>query len=107
MNPAPWSLRSTAAAFASGWQRFFHEPCDARVCAAIRIVYATIVLIHFATIYPDLDRFFTDAGVLPLEAALKIAHPYSVSILAHTPQNEPGRRTAPPRPQVHPYEGPV
>ncbi|CAM5439478.1 hypothetical protein SGRIM128S_03515 [Streptomyces griseomycini] len=28
-------------------------------------------------------------------------------LLAHTPQNEPGRRTAPPRPQVHPYEGPV
>src|SRR5690606_15552561 len=28
-------------------------------------------------------------------------------LLAHTPQNEPGRRTAPPRSQVHPYEGSV
>jgi len=86
MNPTPWSLRTSWAAFTAGWQRFFHEPCDARVCAAIRIVFATLVLIHFATLYPDLDRFFTDAGILPLEAALKIAHPYSISILAYTPQ---------------------
>jgi hypothetical protein len=86
MNPDAWSLRSAAAAFARGWQRFFHEPCDARVCATIRIVFASLVLIHFATLYPDLDRFLTDAGVLPLEAALKIASPYSISILAFTPQ---------------------
>ncbi|HEY2411074.1 MAG TPA: HTTM domain-containing protein [Pirellulaceae bacterium] len=86
MNPAPWNLRSTWAAFTRGWQRFFHEPCDARVCAAIRIAFASLVLIHFAVLYPDLDRFFTDKGVLPLEAALRIAHPYSLSILAYTPQ---------------------
>jgi hypothetical protein len=86
MSPAPWSLRSTWAAIARGWQRFFHEACDARVCAAIRIVFASLVLIHLATLYPDLDRFFTEAGVLPLEAALKVAHPYSISILAYTPQ---------------------
>src|SRR6185369_5650105 len=87
MNVAPWSIRSTAAAFARGWQRFFHEPCDARVCATIRIFFAAIVLIHFATLYPDLDRFFTDGGVLPLEAALKVANPYSLSILAWAPQS--------------------
>ena len=36
MNPAPWSLRATCQALASGWNAFFHAPCDARVCAAIR-----------------------------------------------------------------------
>lgn len=85
MNPAPWSLRSTWAAFARGWQRFFHEPCDARICAAIRITYAAIVLIHLATIYSDLDWWFTDAGVLPLENGLRIASPYSWSLLALLP----------------------
>src|SRR5437660_1882451 len=86
MSVAPWSLKSAWPAFARGWQRFFHQPCDARVCAAIRAVFAAIVLIHFATLYPDLDRFFTDAGVLPLDAAQKIANPYSLSILTYTPQ---------------------
>jgi len=81
MNIAPASLRSTAAAFARGWQSFFHQPCDARVCAAIRIGYAAIVLMHLAVLYPDLDLWFTDNGVLPLEGALKIASPYSWSLL--------------------------
>src|SRR5947209_14047873 len=85
MNVAPWSLRSTAAAFARGWQSFFHQPCDARVCAAIRMAYASIVLIHLAVLYPDLDLWFTDSGVLPLENALKIASPYSWSLLAWLP----------------------
>ena len=71
MNTAPWSLKDAARAFARGWNSFFHEPCDARIPAAIRIVYATIVLIHLAVLYPDLDRWFTANGVLTMEAAKK------------------------------------
>jgi hypothetical protein len=85
MNAAPWSLPATWAAFARGWQRFFHEPCDARVYAALRIVFASLMLIHLATLYPDLDLWFTEGGILPLENALKIASPYSGSLLAVVP----------------------
>lgn len=85
MNAAPWSLSATWAAFVRGWQRFFHEPCDARIYAALRIAFATLVLIHLATLHPDLDLWFTESGVLPLENALKIASPYSWSILAMLP----------------------
>ncbi len=85
MNPAPWSLTSAWAALARGWNRFFHEPCDARICAAIRIFYAAIVLIHLATLYPDLDHWFTENGVLPLDNAKKLANPHSTSLLEFLP----------------------
>src|SRR5439155_23278940 len=81
MNVAPWSLRSTIRGLTRGWHRFFHEPCDARIPAAIRIVYAAIVLIHLAVLYPDLELWFTASGVLPVEAAEKAASPYAWSLL--------------------------
>jgi Vitamin K-dependent gamma-carboxylase len=85
MNPAPWSLRSTVQALARGWHEFFHQSCDARVCAAIRIAYALLVLIHLAVLYPDLDLWFTEQGVLPLENALEAASPYAWSLLTLLP----------------------
>src|SRR5437868_5343563 len=86
MNTAPWSLKDAARAFARGWNSFFHEPYDARIPAAIRIVYATIVLIHLAVLYPDLDRWFTANGVLTMEAAKKAASPYAWSLLELFPE---------------------
>jgi hypothetical protein len=85
MNGSPWSLKTTAAAIARCWQAFFHVPCDARVCAAIRITYATLVLIHLGVLYLDLDLWFTESGVLPLESAQKVASPYSWSLLTMLP----------------------
>ena len=79
---APWSLPATLRALARGWNEFFHQPCDARVCAAIRIVYASLVLIHLAVLYPDLDLWFTADGVLPLELSREAASPYSWTLLA-------------------------
>ena len=43
------TLRRRAAAGTT-----FHLPCDARVCAAVRIAYASLVLVHLATLYPTL-----------------------------------------------------
>jgi hypothetical protein len=85
MNVAPWSLNDAARAFARGWNSFFHEACDARIPAAMRIVYAAIVLIHFAVLYPDLDMWFTANGVLTMEAAKKAASPYAWSLLELVP----------------------
>jgi len=79
MNPI-WSLAATLRDLAGCWQRFFHQHCDARVCAAVRIAYALLVLIHWAVLYPDLDHWFTDAGVMPLEAARQIASPHALCV---------------------------
>jgi HTTM domain len=85
MNVAPWSLKTTASAFARAWNSFFHTPCDARIPAAIRIAYATLVLIHFSVLYPDLDLWFTGTGVLPVEASPKVTSPYAWSLLRLLP----------------------
>jgi HTTM domain len=79
------SLKTTLPALASGWQAFFHAPCDARICAAIRIGYALLMLTNLAVLYPDLDVWFTDAGVLPLASARQVANPHVPSLLWHLP----------------------
>ena len=84
MTP-PWNLQSTARAFARGWHTFFHEPCDARILAAVRIVYSLLVLVHLAVLCPDLDRWFTDSGVLPAENAREIISPYAWSLFWELP----------------------
>jgi hypothetical protein len=86
------SLRATAAALVRGWNRFFHGPCDARVCAAIRITYALIVLAHFGVLYPDLDLFFTESGELPIEAARKVVSPFSTVTVGKEGEEADNRR---------------
>lgn len=73
MTPAPWSLRTICRSLASGWQQFFHAPCDARVCALVRMAFATVVLLDLAILYPDLNLWFTDSGVLPQEVSREVA----------------------------------
>src|SRR5262245_23284784 len=88
MKGADCSLRATAAAFARGWQAFFHSPCDARVCALVRIGCGLVVLVHLAVLYPDRVRWFTDEGVLTAETSRLIASPHARSlfwILPSTP----------------------
>jgi hypothetical protein len=85
MISAPWSLRATCRALAAGWNAFFHAPSDARVCAAIRMAFATVVLLDLSILYPDLDYWFTDGGVLPTELSRQIASPYAWSVFWHLP----------------------
>src|SRR6185369_17025186 len=85
MSAAAWSLRTTARGLADGWHEFFHAPRDARICAAIRIAYATLVLIHLAVLYPDLDLWFTEGGLLPLESAGQMASAYAWSLFWRLP----------------------
>lgn len=89
MSAPPWNLQAALRTWAAGWEAFFHQPCDGRLCAALRIGLATLTLIHFAVLYPDLTTFFTDEGVLPLSAAHEVAGPYVWSLLYFVPQSRP------------------
>jgi hypothetical protein len=82
---APWSLKTAWDAFARCWNDFFHQPGDVRIAAAIRVAFATLVLIHFAVLYPDLDLWFTAGGVLPREAAHEATGRFSWSLLTFLP----------------------
>ena len=79
-NSAP-SLARTGPRLARCWNDFFHQPTDTRICAAIRIAFSLLVLINLAVLYPDLDWWFTDKGVLKADASREIASPYDWSVL--------------------------
>ena len=49
----------------AAWNRFFHQPADARVLALIRIGLAALVLINLTALYPHLEKWFGESGVLP------------------------------------------
>jgi hypothetical protein len=88
MNAA-FSLCNAWTALARGWEAFFHAPCDARVCALVRIGFSLVVLTHLSVLFPDRIRWFTEQGVLSAEASQQIASPYGWSLfwmLPGTPQ---------------------
>jgi hypothetical protein len=93
MMPAAWSLRGACGSLARNWHEFFHAPCNARVCAAVRIAFATVVLLNLSILYPDLDRWFTDGGVLPSAVSREIARPHTWSILWRLPSTPEVVRT--------------
>lgn len=75
------SLAGTGGRLSRCWNDFFHRPTDTRVCAAIRIAFGLLVLVNLAVLYPDLDRWFTDQGVLTADVSREIASPYDWSVL--------------------------
>jgi hypothetical protein len=87
MTQAALSLQSTCRSVAGCWQSFFHAPCDARVCAIVRMAFALVVLLDLAILYPDLDLWFTDGGVLPTEASKAVTRPFGWSVFWHLPSN--------------------
>lgn len=56
----------------AGVRGFFHESVDVRIPAAIRIGYATLLLINILCWWPDLDRWFSEVGVLSLAASRQV-----------------------------------
>ncbi len=51
---------------------FIHAPVDARIVAAIRIGYAGLMLINVLCWWPDLDRWFSETGALPLAVSRQL-----------------------------------
>jgi uncharacterized membrane protein YphA (DoxX/SURF4 family) len=82
MSGGPTTLLGRLAAAGSG---FFHAPRDLRICALVRIGYALCVLIWLAVLFPDLQLWFGENGVLPLAGARQVMTSYSWSLLQWTP----------------------
>lgn len=76
----------------SEWRKatreFFHVPVDARVVAALRIGYASLMLINVFCWWPDLGRWFSEKGVVTLAASRRMVDSWCLSvfqILPNTP----------------------
>ena len=55
-----------------GWNRFWFTPTDAAPLCVLRIVVGVVVFYTLLTYSPDLDRFFTEEGMLPLDVVREL-----------------------------------
>ncbi len=53
--------------FGQGWNRFWYAPSQAHVVCLLRILTGALALYLIATFGPDLQLFFGDGGLLPVE----------------------------------------
>jgi hypothetical protein len=84
-SPGAFSLAAAWRASARCWHEFFHTPRDTRACAAVRIAFAVLTLVNLAVLYPDLDLWYTEDGILPAAASQQIGPPLGWSVLWHLP----------------------
>ena len=59
---------------------FLHVPVDARTVAVVRIAFASLLLINALCWWPDLDRWFSEAGVVGLENSRQAVSGWSLSL---------------------------
>lgn len=85
MTKSPLSFRETGPRFVEAWNSFFHAPADPRVGALVRIVYAGLLLTNLAMWARDLEAWFGESGVLPLEISRLVADRWSVTIFQILP----------------------
>lgn len=69
----------------SALQAWLYAPRDTRVCAALRIGYATLLLINALVWAPDLDLWFGEDGVLPYAASREVVDRDTLTLFALLP----------------------
>lgn len=84
MSEARPSLLGAYRAF----DRFFHAPCDPRICSLIRIAYALLVLLNFALVYPYVEEFWSEHGWLPLSLSRRVIDPDTWTVFMVLPQTD-------------------
>ena len=64
---------------------FLHAPVDVRTVATVRIGYAALLLINVLCWWPDLDRWFSDEGVMTLANSRRIIDPKCLTLFQILP----------------------
>ncbi len=70
---------------AGAWNDFFFAARDPRLCSVMRIGFGVLLLINVLCLAPDLDLWFSDSGLLPLDNARLILDADAPTLLAHVP----------------------
>lgn len=73
---------------------FLHEPVDVRTVAALRIGYASLMLVNVLCWWPDLDRWFSETGVLPLAVSRQIIDERCLTLFQILPTDHTTLRVA-------------
>lgn len=76
MSMAPRNyLQTLTTEGGRGWNQFWFVPSDAIVLAALRITIGLMALYLLATYTPDLDRYFGEHGLIPVELLNSLEEP--------------------------------
>ncbi len=70
------------------FDRFLFESCDPTIIPVLRIGFSVLILIQSAVIWGDVERWFTDKGVLQAATADQISPSYTWSVLKFLPSDE-------------------
>ena len=69
----------------SAFDRFLFQGCDPRIIPAMRIGFASMILIQCGVAWLDAERWFTDAGILKTATVKQLVNPGSWSLLYALP----------------------
>ncbi len=81
-------MRRLSAEVSSGWNEFFHAPCDARVLAVLRIGFASLVLLHGVSLLPDVTMFWSVSGMVPLSSLQCVADGFAPTLFSVLPNTD-------------------
>ena len=70
----------------SGWNHFWHREEDLSIFGPLRIGLAALLLINVLSWWPDLDKWFGEDGVLPLDISKMVIDPETHSIFEWLPR---------------------
>ncbi|MCG8422518.1 MAG: HTTM domain-containing protein [Proteobacteria bacterium] len=70
------------------WNEFFFAPRDTRVCDVIRIGYSFLLLINVLVLAPDLERWFSESGVLPFAASRAVVDSDTLTVFQWLPRED-------------------
>ena len=76
--------------FSSAWNRFFFAKADFRFCDVLRICYSILLLINLFVLWPDLEKWYGENGVLPSQAAWELLDKSSFSLFQWIPLRPTG-----------------
>jgi hypothetical protein len=64
---------------------FFHRKSNLSIFGPIRIAYAALLLINLLTWWPDLEKWFSETGVMTLAASRHVIDPDTITIFQWLP----------------------
>ena len=70
------------------WDRFFHRKVDLSICGEIRVAYAFFLLINILVLGTDLERWFSESGVMPLAASKTVVDSDTWTLFQWLPQTD-------------------
>lgn len=87
MNSTPIHyFRTLGGEWTRGWNRFWFAPGDPLVLGVMRIAVGVVALYLVASYTPDLDRYFGEWGLLPVQALNNLKEPAQVDPQLVPPQ---------------------